>query len=285
MWALWYKAWRDVRWQLLASIALVFAFFWIRVWITSLFPLQQFRRLLQFIPDAFMPLLPVSIEQVATVAGRLAIAFDDPLPLMVMLAWGIGRGSDVVAGELGRGTLEMLLAQPVRRISIIGTQVIVTLVGAALIAAATLSGTAMGIQTVKLEETVSPSVFLSAAVSVFAMTVFLAGATTLVSSFDRFRARTIGVMAGLFAVSLLLKVVGLVGPDHKWLLHFSFLTAYEPQWLVANADLAWKFTAPDGKGSWVWGGLSQHAVLLGLGGLGYLLAIWHFCRRDMPAPL
>ena len=84
MFALWSKAIRDVRWQLAGSMAIVLAFHWVRVWITSLFPIRQFQRLLNFIPDAFMPLLPVPKEQIATVAGRIAIAYDDPLPVMAL---------------------------------------------------------------------------------------------------------------------------------------------------------------------------------------------------------
>ncbi len=285
MCALLCKAIRDVRWQLAGSILIVFAFHWIRVWITSLFPIRQFQRLLNLVPDAFMPLLPVPKEQIATVAGRIAIAYDDPLPVMVLLAWAIGRGSDAVSGELGRGTLEMTLAQPVRRISVIGTQAAMTVLGAACIAGACWSGTYLGIQTIALEERVSSRVFIPAAVNAFAMTCFLAGLTTLVSSFDRFRARTIGIMASFFAAELLIKIVGLVGPGLRWLLWCSFLTAYEPQQLVAEPRLAWVFGMPLHGDPWVWGGLCYHGILIGLGALGYALAITHFCRRDLPAPL
>lgn len=285
MFALWSKAIREVRWQLIGSALIVFAFHWIRVWIISLFPMQRFQRLLSLVPDAFMPLLPVPKEQLATVAGRIATSFEDPLPMMVLVAWAIGRGSDAVSGEMGRGTMEMLLAQPVRRISVIGTQATVTIAGAALIAYAGWAGTSMGIQTVTLEQDVSSKLFIPASLNIFSMTFFLAGLATLLSSVDRFRARTIGLMAGFFAVEFLVKIVGLVGPDLGWMLNASFLTAYEPQVLVADPDFAWSFTVPTGDGRWQWAGLSYHAVLLGIGALAYLAAMLHFCRRDLPAPL
>lgn len=285
MLALWSKAIRDARWQLAGSVVLVFAIHWVRVWIASLLPLRQFQRLLNFIPDTFMPLLPVPKEQIATVTGRIAIAYDDPLALMVLLAWAIGRGSDAVSGELGRGTLEMVLAQPVRRITVIGTQAAVTVLGAALIAHACWLGDYVGAHTVTLEEQISIKVFIPAAVNTFSMTFFLAGLATLVSSFDRFRARTIGLVAGFFAVELLLKLIGLFGQNFKWLLKCTFLTAFEPQVLVADQRLAWAFWVPLGNGQWAWGGMSYHGVLIGLGALAYALAFCEFCRRDLPAPL
>lgn len=281
MFALWSKAVREVRWQLVGSMVLMLGFHWIRVWIISLFPMRQFQRLLAYIPDTFLPLLPVPKEQLASVAGRIAVAYDDPLPMMVIAAWAIGRGSDAVAGEMGRGTMELLLAQPVRRLSIIGTQAVVTTLGSAAIVASMWFGTWLGIGTVTLEEAVSPKLFIPAALNFFAVAYFLAGLTTLVSSFERFRSRVIGLMAVYFAVSMVLKVVGLVKPELHWLLYGSFLTAYEPQILVAEPNFAWAWTV----GDTMWGGLSYQGILLGLGTLCYGVAVAHFCRRDLPAPL
>jgi ABC-2 type transport system permease protein len=285
MLALWLKAIRDVRWQLIGSVALMIGFHWIRVWIISLFPMRQFQRLLGFLPDTVLPLLPVPKEQLASVAGRIAIAYDDPLPMMTLAAWAIGRGSDAVAGEVGRGTMELLLAQPVRRLSVLGTQAAVTTIGSALIAYAMWVGTRLGIGTVALEEAVSPTLFLPAALNAFAVGYFLAGLTTLVSSFSRFRSRVIGLMAVYFAVSMVLKVVGLVKPELHWMLSGSFLSAYEPQILVAEPEFAWSWTEPTGMGGWQWGGLSYQGILLALGTLFYGIAMAHFCRRDLPAPL
>jgi hypothetical protein len=78
--------------------------------------------------------------------------------------------------------------------------------------------------------------------------------------------------------------VGLVGPDLSWLLNLTFLTAYEPQRLVADQSMAWAWTVPAGE-TWIWGGLAYQSVLLGLGSILYAAAAFHFCRRDLPAPL
>ena len=39
----------------------------------------------------------------------------DPVVVLTATVWGVTRGSDAVSGQLERGTLEMILAQPVRR--------------------------------------------------------------------------------------------------------------------------------------------------------------------------
>src|SRR5690606_11873428 len=105
-----------------------------------------------------------------------------------------------------------------RRISVIGTQAAVTILGAAIISYACWLGTYLGIQTVTLEEHISARRFVPAAINGFSLTFFLAGVATLLSSFDRFRSRTIGLMAAFFSVSLIIIIVGLVVKDLHWML-------------------------------------------------------------------
>ena len=86
-------------------------------------------------PDSELPafvkkLMPVPIEVLASERGRLAFAYDHPLVALTMTVWAFARGSDAVSGELNRGTLEMVLAQPVRRTTVLLTHAAVTVAGA-----------------------------------------------------------------------------------------------------------------------------------------------------------
>ena len=105
------------------------------------------------------------------------------------------------------------------------------------------------------------------------MTAFLAGASTMVSSVDNYRWRTIGVMGGFYLSQLVFKMMGQTIAWFKWLLNFTFLTACEPQNLIVNTETSWKL-------SWQYDGL-----LIGLGLACYVVAAVIFCRRDLPAPL
>ena len=102
------------------------------------------KSMFSFMPELVEQLMPVSFSQVATSAGRIAVAYDDPIVLLLVTVWAISRGSDAVSGELNRGTMEMVLAQPVTRFGVLGTQAAVTLGGAALLAAAALVGNERG---------------------------------------------------------------------------------------------------------------------------------------------
>ena len=79
--------------------------------------------------EAKRELLKLPFEQLATYSGRIALAYDLPIVILCVSVWAIARGSDCVSGELGRGTMEMLLAQPVSRLQVLLTQATVTTIG------------------------------------------------------------------------------------------------------------------------------------------------------------
>jgi ABC-2 type transport system permease protein len=105
---------------------LLFAFCWLRVFIVSRLQTSQFAAIVEQLWDQFKDFWPVSLEQLLSYTGRIAVGYNEPIIVFGISLFAIARGSDVVSGELGRGTLEMLLAQPVSRLSVLYTQAAVT---------------------------------------------------------------------------------------------------------------------------------------------------------------
>lgn len=283
--ALWKKTMRESRWLLAGGMAFMFVVHWLRVWIASFFSVSSLEGIFSFMPSVVETMLPVTYAQMASTAGRIAIAYDDPIVLLLVTVWGVSRGSDSVSGELNRGTMEMVLAQPVTRLGVLGAQAAVTLGGAALLAGAALLGTAIGLATVTLDQSVSVRAFLPAALNLFAITVFLAGLSTMVSSGANYRARVIGIVGAFYAVSMVVKIVGRMAPGWDWLTYCSFFTPFEPQLLVADTARAWSLWDRSAAGAIEPGGLGYDSILIGLGLAFYLVASVIFCRRDLPAPL
>ncbi len=281
---LWKKTIYDSRGLLAGCAALLFVAHWLRVWIASYFSERDLNSMLNLMPDFIEQLMPVSISQVASSVGRIAVAYDDPIVLLTVTAWAIARGSDAVSGELNRGTMEMLLAQPVTRLGVLGTQAVATLGGAVLLAAVSWLGTSVGLAMITLEEQIDPRVFVPPAMNLFAITAFLAGATTMISAATDVRSRTIGVIGGFYAVSMIMKIIGRLVPDWHWLSYASFFTPFEPQVLASQSVEPWEVWT-ERADTWVLGGLGYDGVLIGLGLAAYLVAAVVFCRRDLPAPL
>lgn len=271
--ALWSKAFSEARPLLLALTALLFGFNWLFVWLTSLVELGALGMFLGALPGEFEALVGMPFSKVATPAGRIAVAYIDPVVIVAIVSWPIARGSDVVSGEIGRGTMELLLAQPVRRSELLFTQAAVTTLGAAILAAAAWLGTYAGLSTVALDSVVPAADFLPGAVNLFALAFFLAGTSTLMSSWDSYRWRTIGFMGAFYVLSLIVKIVARLAPGYEWLMYGSFLGAFEPQAMAVAPQQAWEMS------------LRYGATLAGLGLAAYTIAAVVFSRRDLPAPL
>ncbi len=272
--ALWPKAFAEIWLLLVALSVLMFAFAWLFVWLTSKIELPALFNFLASGLKDFEKLSGVPFNQVATYEGRIALAFVDPLVLLAVTVWAIARGSDSVSGELERGTMELMLAQPVRRISVYASKAVAATVGLAVISFSLWLGTAVGIDRVMSQRAaVNAGHYYYAAANVFGLGFALLGLSTLVSAFDKYRWRTIGIMGAYYALSLVLKVIARMAPGWEAVGYGSIFTAFEPQLLVANPAEAGAIL------------LRYNGVLLAIGAVSYILGAVVFCRRDLPAPL
>ncbi len=270
--ALWRKAFRDAWLQLAVSSALLVLFGWCFVWLTSLFQPGMITAILDYLPSFVETLVGVPLAKLATPLGRISVLYVHLVTLLVCLGWAVGRGSDVVSGEISRGTMDLLATLPVRRYWVVVSSGAVTGLGAAVLAVSIWAGSLVGMHVVTLPEAVPAASFLPGVLNLFSMTFCLAGITALISSWDRSRWRTILAAGGLFAVSSVVKMIARLWTPGAWLKYLSFLTAFEPQKLIlldpeVTRTMAWWY---DG-------------ALLGLGLGAYVLAAIVFSRRDIAA--
>lgn len=271
--ALWRKTARDARRQLVASSVALILFGWLFVWLQSLFEPGVVVKLLDFLPKFVEPLIGIPLAKLATPVGRISVLYVHLITLLICIGWAVGRGSDVVSGEIGRGTMDFVATLPVQRHATVAVSAVVTGVGAAVLAMSVWIGSGLGLATVRFPEPVDLRIFLPGVLNLSAMTFCLAGLTAFCSSWDSSRWRTILVAGGLFAVCSVIKMVARLWEPGAWLRYFTFLTAFEPQKLI--------LLEPERTGPLAW---QYNVVLVGLGLLGYGVAAVVFSRRDLPAP-
>ena len=276
--ALWKHVLRETRWLLAGCAVLVFSFTWLRVWIGGQIDTPHLQRLFTRIaPDFVKDLLPVPIGFVVSPTGRIALGYDELAVILMMALWSIARGSDVVAGELGRGTLELVLTQPISRIRYLTTHLLVTLLGVLLISAAAWLGTAIGIATVVLNPPAEALVFMPACANLASLGIALVGIATLLSAAATNRSYVVGLVVGFYVIQLTLKIIGLLVEDLRWFKKLSLVSAYEPQVITMLHHMslpeAWMDTA------------TYCGVLIGVGAACWVAGAMVFVRRDLPAPL
>ncbi|MBL8889233.1 MAG: ABC transporter permease subunit [Planctomycetaceae bacterium] len=314
------KTWLETRWLLGGCLVLMCFFFWLRVWLVSRLDSGRFQQILELLPNQIRSLVRVDFSFIVTHTGRVSIGFEEPMVVLIMAIWCISRGSDLVSGELSRGTMEMLLAQPISRRRAFFVPMLYALAGVTLLAMVSLVGTWLGVATIQANEAYYPSIkiplvgtslpipfakpietrvpmselvdwrdFWPGAVNLFAVGVAMLGFATVFSAYDRFRWRAIGGVAITLILMSILKVVSMSYAPVAWLGWLSIFSAFEPALFISQTstdpNAVWSLYFLGKQDVLLFSHWTYNLVLLGLGAS----LIWHssrvFERRDLPAPL
>jgi ABC-2 type transport system permease protein len=210
----------------------------------------------------------------------LTIGYVHPLALTILCVWAIGRSAGVVAGELDRGTMELLLAQPIARWRVITTHFVVDLVTIPLLCLCMWVGTLVGTYVFDLThltagdtKPIDPWYIGAALPNIAALLFAVSGYTVLLSSASRFRTRVLGLAVLLALIMFLVNLLGQVWTNIEALRPFTVFYYYQPQAIILGIPGA-ELQA-----------VRNVAVLVAVGLAGYALALVIFCRRDLPAPL
>ena len=300
------------------SLAL-FAFAWVRVWVVSLLDMGQFKTILDQFRE-FEKFAPIEFDALFTYSGRVGMTFDEPIVILCTVVWCIARGSDVVSGELNRGTLEMMLAQPIRRGTLLASHAAVSVGGLALLCLSVWAGITVGIEATTVTETVDPpsfripmlnldvpltvsdpvkeeiplrqrvdtATYAASTFHLFAFGFFLLGLASMFSALDRYRWRTVGAVVGVYVLQLVMFGLGKAAESLQWLLSMTFFSCYKPQKmtsLVGSDGLSAPWSLTQTLEDATFPPLVYPLILLTFGAIFYAIAARHFSRRDLPAPL
>lgn len=314
---LWLKLLRDLRWPLLivGLLLMTFEIFWVLVTkrvTTELAPLLDAVTIPQSGFDFFEDyLFRGPGEAFQAMLGGDGISFQDPSQLItigyihpllqtILCIWAVGRASGAIAGEIDRGTMELLLAQPMSRTRIILAHLAVDLTVIPVLCLCMLAGTYLGVWLAGpfevnldvlddfptnpfIQKPDEARVLLVAtdhiAIGLWntaSLLFALSGITMWLSAIGRFRWR---VTAWAVLLTLLQFVVNVLGELYKqiaFLRPFTVFYYHRPQKIMLQRDWNADFFGVD---------VNVIGVLIGVGMVGYLLAWFRFCRRDIPAPL
>jgi ABC-2 type transport system permease protein len=233
----------------------------------------------------------------------LSIGFVHPTVQAILCIWAVGRSAGAIAGEIDRGTMELLMAQPVRRYHLVLAYLILDILLIPLLCLAMWGGTLLGVWLVgpislSPEELmrfpfpiridpdllqINPVALAPSLLNVAALVFAISGYTIWLSASGRSRWKILGVAIFVTLLQFLVNVLGQLWDTIAALRPFTVFYYYQPQqialkgeWTV-NLGTVWNYHA----------GLSLNvlAVLFAVGAVSYAMAFWTFSRRDLPAPL
>jgi ABC-2 type transport system permease protein len=307
-------------WFLLLFIAIgVLLFCWLRVHVVGELDTTQFKQIIDLLPKNWRKFATVDFDWLVSYLGRTSTTLDEPMLVMLVSGWMIVRGSDVVSGELSRGSMEMLMAQPVSRKSVYWSHAAWTIFGAAILVLIAWLGMSIGIWLTSVEEKtfpelnfffyqvpmtflepisrsipmsreVNPCYFLPGLVNLFTLAVFIGGFSAWCSSWDRYRWRTLGIVCAFYFSNAGVKILAMASDSLKWIEYLTPFGFYSPTNAIESSQHGvWRLLhllRYDDAGQIVASGpLLNNLVLLLIGGLLYWWGSRIFHRRDLPAPV
>lgn len=210
----------------------------------------------------------------------LSVSYIHPVTQIILCVWAVGRAAGAIAGEIDRGTMELLMAQPIRRGQVLRAHLIVELITLPILCLSMWAGTWTGAAWVGFLDAevpshrVDPWLFAPGLLAVAALVFAVSGMTMALSAGGRFRGRVLGLAVVVTLLQFLINVIAQLWEPMEVMRPFTLFYYYQPQKIMLHADWHSDMT--------VWRSL---AVLFAVGAAGYVLAWAIFRRRDLPAPL
>lgn len=199
--------------------------------------------------------------------GLMTIGLAHPLLFALTWTFILANGSRVIAGEIDRGTADLLLALPVSRVGVYFSVSLVWIVAGAAISFAPLAGVWLGELWHPLQEPLDLARLVIPAVNLFGLFLAVMAATMLVSALASRRGPVIGVLLALLLSSFLINFLSQLWPAARHLNFLSVLEYYRP--LASVRDGAWP--------------VRDLIVLLTTAVVCWSAGLWCFSRRDIPA--
>jgi ABC-2 type transport system permease protein len=210
----------------------------------------------------------------------LSIGYVHPLLMTMLSVWAVGRAAGAIAGELDKGTMELLLAQPLARWRVLASHLVIDGLTIPILCCCLWAGTTVGAYAFGLiemtqgeDKSIDPWLFGPPQVNVAALLFAISGYTMAISSAGRFRTRVLGIAVVLTLLQFLVNLLGQTWQDIEFLRPWTVFYYYQPQGLILGFEGAEVQAA------------RNVGTLLAVGAAGYAAALAIFTQRDLPAPL
>jgi ABC-2 type transport system permease protein len=203
--------------------------------------------------------------RVGNVAALIGIAYQHPLAMLLLMLYAVGVPTGLLAGEVQRGTMELILSRHTTKTQVYVCAGLITVIGMFLLVLVMFLGTVVATRIYEFEETVPLHAFFKIAICGGILASAVGGLALLASACLR-RATAVSLTVAF----LVLQYFGSIVAD--WWPRMHGLKPYTIFYYVNDAKIF-------AQGRWP---LEDMAILLGLLVVATVLGgiIWH--RRDLP---
>jgi len=229
---------------------------------------HRVKAILQFIeklPPIAKAFMGGEILEVGSIAGLIAIGYQDPLVLILYMLYAVGVPTALLAGEVQKGTMELILSRQTKKTQIYVCAGLITVFGMFALVVVTFSGTAAATRLYHFEQEIPLYSFFKIAVSGGLLVSAVGGIALLAAACFR-RGFAVSLTVGYVVLNYFVSIIADWWPRMKWL---------EPATMFSYVDGPAILKKP----GWPMGDMcvliSLLVVTTVLGGI-----IWY--RRDLP---
>lgn len=185
---------------------------------------------------AFPPeLLNFGSGSLFTLPGSITLGFQHPLAIAMVAIFAVGSAATAIAGERARGTLEVLLARPVSRLTLYLSTLLALLTTVLVVLCAILGGMIAGAAIQGLTDELDlgqvPLVLLNGFGLWAAFTTFGLGASV---TFDR-PGPAIGVSLAYVVINYFFEILGSLWADVAWTQDYSLFHHFDPGAILSGS--------------------------------------------------
>jgi len=230
--------WRRHRTTLALLAAGLFLFEWL---ITRIAPAPSqtgaIEGLLDLLPAPLMTMFGNDIAANLNPRGFLSFGYTHPFALILLAAWAVRVSVGAVAGEVGRGTMDLLASRAVPRAAHVVAAFVLAGFGLAVITGAGWAGTAAGLAG-RPAYALAPRMFLPVAAMLWLLFTAYASVGLLVSAARRSGGQAIATSSAIIAVSFALDYVARAWAPIGFLRPASLFMYFRPVQIASGGIVA-----------------------------------------------
>jgi ABC-type transport system involved in multi-copper enzyme maturation permease subunit len=257
----------ELRWAVILCWAMLVVFFVFGTFLYRTFGDTSAEAMARLSPQLVMGMFGGLLGGLDQLEMWLMTLFLHPLVLTLYAAITLALASRSLAGEIERGTLDLLLACPVPRGSLVAAASCSIFLVQALLTASALAAMRIGLAVAEIPPPDSLDRFGLVALNLWGLFVAVAGVSLLCSAAASEQGKAIGRSIGFLVVSFFVNLLASFWAKVRWADFASVFHYHQPQPILTGREA-------------VWGDL---AVLLGVGLVTHVAALAVFVRRDIAA--
>ncbi|UCD48945.1 MAG: ABC transporter permease subunit [Phycisphaerales bacterium] len=225
---------------------------------------KAFMQVLDYFPSVVKIALGGKTLQVGNTPGLLAVGYQHPFLLFLLMLFAIGVPTGMLAGEVQRGTMELILSRPVKKLHVYVCAGLLTVTGMFGLVMMMFLGTTTGTRIYEFQDPVPLDLFFRIAINGGLLASAVGAVALVAASFFRSRAIAVGVTAGFLLINYFVSVLSQLWPRMYFLFRYTMFN-------YVSAPKLWRGWPLDDMGV-----LAAVMVIAALAGA----IIWQ--RRDLP---